>query len=72
MGTTGDKGKSKKKKYYSEWLNTVTGCSDSKIFGNISFDKADCKEINLSTVFYSNPQNVHIKHISPHNLNEKT
>lgn len=66
------KEKVKKKKNYSEWLNTVTGCSDSKIFGNILFDQADCKEINLSTGYYSEPQNVHIKHISLHNLNEKT
>jgi len=41
MGTRCDTGKSEKrtkeKYFYNEWLNTATGCSDSKIFGKTRF-----------------------------------
>lgn len=40
-------------------------------FDNVLFDKADCKEINLSKAFYSEPQNVHVKHILSYNFKEK-
>lgn len=65
------KKRAKKKILLQRELNSGTSCSQSKSFDKILFDKADCKEINLSTALHSEPQNVHAKRISLYSFKEK-